>query len=144
MLGRWKNSRVAVKLFHGDQNEQAQTQFLRECSAHKGVQGIFFEFLSSVTGQWLDLRHPNIVQLLGICTSPLCVLTEWMGRGSLWSLLQSDMNLEWNMRLQFGVEVARGMNYIHRMGILHRSFLLSECFIPLLASHLQGHIVWLP
>jgi serine/threonine protein kinase len=38
------------------------------------------------------LRHPSLVQLLGVCTTsePLLIVTEYMARGSLLDVLRSE------------------------------------------------------
>jgi len=101
-LGKWKQTKVAVKQFWGLAESDTET-FVKECAMHHG------------------LRHPNIVQLLAVVTKPLCVLTEWMARGALFALLQdSATDLSWDLRLQFAAEIARGMVYVHSCGLLHR------------------------
>lgn len=37
------------------------------------------------------LRHPNIVQLLGVCVQPYAVITEFMANGALNKLLKYVM-----------------------------------------------------
>lgn len=54
----------------------------------------------------LSLRHPNCVALLGLCTSPPCLVTEYMDRGSLTDCLRAAREdpavaaaLTWQRRL---------------------------------------------
>lgn len=62
------------------------------------------------------MRHPNLVLFLGYCTTPdLCILTEYLSRGSLYHLLQSQGGKVLEPRVQWHValSVARGMAYLH-------------------------------
>ena len=50
-----------------------------------------------------SLRHPNIVQFMGLCTEPACIITELCGRGSLTDVIRkaraSPSSLPWDRRL---------------------------------------------
>jgi hypothetical protein len=50
-----------------------------------------------------SLRHPNIVQFMGVCTEPACIITELCGRGSLTDVIRSakasPADLPWTRRL---------------------------------------------
>ncbi|MBS1889984.1 MAG: protein kinase [Actinobacteria bacterium] len=61
------------------------------------------------------LRHPNIVLFLGACTKPpnFAIVLEYCSKGTLWSLLQSSVELSWEDRRRFALDTARGMNYLH-------------------------------
>jgi len=69
------------------------------------------------------LRHPNVVLLMGACTSPpnLCFITEFLAGGSLYDALHSK-KLQMNMTLfkKLARDIAQGMNYLHRKKIIHR------------------------
>lgn len=76
------------------------------------------------------LRHPNIVQFLGICLSPPCLVTEYCSKGSLTKLLfeaRTDptraLELTWQRRLGLLADAGRGVLYLHTHSpnpILHR------------------------
>lgn len=38
--------------------------------------------------------HPNITQLLGVCESPLCIVTEFVANGSLHSYIHSEYPMD--------------------------------------------------
>lgn len=62
------------------------------------------------------LRHPNILLFMGVVTSPhhLCIVTEFLPRGSLFGLLQrKTTKLDWRRRVHMAMDIARGMNYLH-------------------------------
>ncbi|KAJ9559368.1 hypothetical protein OSB04_013982 [Centaurea solstitialis] len=62
------------------------------------------------------LRHPNILLFMGVVTSPhhLCIVTEFLPRGSLFGLLQQNTTkLDWRRRIHMAMDIARGMNYLH-------------------------------
>ena len=50
-----------------------------------------------------SLRHPNIVQFMGLCTEPACIITELCGRGSLTDVIRrakaAPATLPWQRRL---------------------------------------------
>ena len=71
------------------------------------------------------LHHPNVVSLIGACLQPpfLCIVTEYIGGGSLYSLLHTEnqrIYLTWLVRI--ALDVARGMSYLHgsQPKIIHR------------------------
>eukprot|EP00992_Anisonema_acinus_P009446 TRINITY_DN5665_c0_g1_i2.p1 TRINITY_DN5665_c0_g1~~TRINITY_DN5665_c0_g1_i2.p1 ORF type:complete len:233 (+),score=42.60 TRINITY_DN5665_c0_g1_i2:1017-1715(+) len=72
-----------------------------------------------------SLTHPHIVLFKGACVDPphLCIVTELMNGGNLYTLLQDeDVDLEWGLRLRWARDVARGMMYLHSLhpAIVHR------------------------
>lgn len=70
------------------------------------------------------LRHPNIVQFLGACLEKtnLCLVTEFMDKGSLNVVLKKEPKLDWKTKLGIAIDSARGMLFLHlnTPPILHR------------------------
>ncbi|XP_074281537.1 uncharacterized protein LOC141606348 [Silene latifolia] len=97
--GLWCGSDVAIKVFSKEEYSQEVTSsFRQEVSLMK------------------RLRHPNILLFMGAVTSPqrLCIVTEFLPRGSLFRLLQrSKSKLDWRRRIHMALDIARGMNYLH-------------------------------
>ncbi|KAK4525777.1 hypothetical protein GAYE_SCF16G3686 [Galdieria yellowstonensis] len=111
--GRYHGTRVAVKTIRrGDQagdalaTEESVEQFKKEAELN------------------CKLRHPNIVLFMGICVEPsfVCIVTEFMERGTVRDLLLSKSRLEWNIRLNWALDTATGMAYLHSLEpcIIHR------------------------
>jgi serine/threonine protein kinase len=53
----------------------------------------------------------------------ICILTEYMARGSLYRILHDgNVELYWEIRRKFAIDAARGMNYLHSSDpiIIHR------------------------
>ncbi|MCL7021630.1 hypothetical protein MKW94_026876 [Papaver nudicaule] len=80
------------------------------------------------------LRHPNVLLFMGAATSPhhLCIITEFLPRGSLFQLLRRDTpTLDWKRRVQMALDVAQGMNYLHRHDppIIHRDLKSSNLLV---------------
>lgn len=80
------------------------------------------------------LRHPNVLLFMGAVTSPqrLCIVTEFLPRGSLFRLLQrSTAKLDWRRRVHMALDVARGMNYLHHYNppIIHRDLKSSNLLV---------------
>ena len=70
------------------------------------------------------IRHPNLVQLLGVCTRelPFSILMEFMPKGNLLDYLQSAEGKEIpSMSLVFmALQVASAMVYLESMHVIHR------------------------
>ncbi len=68
------------------------------------------------------VRHKHIVQLIGASTTPpkLCIVTEFMRRGSLLDYLHRHHPLRVGVQVKLALDVARGMDYLHRCNIIHR------------------------
>ena len=59
-----------------------------------------------------SLRHPNIVQFMGLCTEPACIITELCDKGSLTDVIRnaraSPSTLPWKLRL----DMVRGVGVV--------------------------------
>eukprot|EP00698_Gefionella_okellyi_P018817 TRINITY_DN5684_c0_g2_i1.p1 TRINITY_DN5684_c0_g2~~TRINITY_DN5684_c0_g2_i1.p1 ORF type:complete len:601 (+),score=97.36 TRINITY_DN5684_c0_g2_i1:208-2010(+) len=117
--GLWHGTEVAIKQMRIDEvlNDSFIGNFCREIA-----------LLS-------ELRHPNIVQFLGACMreSELCIVTEYMSRGSLFDVLHSadsvinkttpaDEPMDMAVLLRLATDCAQGMCYLHAREhpIIHR------------------------
>ncbi|XP_024934866.3 serine/threonine-protein kinase STY17 isoform X3 [Ziziphus jujuba] len=69
------------------------------------------------------IRHKNVVQFLGACTQHpnLCIVTEFMSRGSLYDFLHKQKGV-FNLAslLKVAIDISKGMNYLHQNNIIHR------------------------
>lgn len=80
------------------------------------------------------LRHPNIILFMGAVASPerLCIVTEFLPRGSLFRLLQKNTaKLDPRRRVHMAIDIARGMNYLHHCSppIVHRDLKSSNLLV---------------
>ncbi|XP_004512230.1 serine/threonine-protein kinase STY17 [Cicer arietinum] len=69
------------------------------------------------------IRHKNVVQFIGACTRPpnLCIVTEFMSRGSLYDFLHRQKGVfKLPSLLKAAIDVSKGMNYLHQNNIIHR------------------------
>ncbi|GER33397.1 kinase family protein [Striga asiatica] len=113
----WYGSDVAVKVFSKQEySDDVIYSFRQEVSLMK------------------RLRHPNILLFMGAVTSPqrLCIVTEFLPRGSLFRLLQKNgSKLEWRRRVHMALDIARGMNYLHHYNppIVHRDLKSSNLLV---------------
>jgi len=72
-----------------------------------------------------EIRHPNVLTFMGVCTIPpeVCIITEYMPRGSVYILLHdTSYTLTYDRVRKMALDTCRGMNYLHRStpAIIHR------------------------
>lgn len=63
-----------------------------------------------------EIRHPNLILFMGFCMTPqLCIVSEFMHKGSLFSIMRQANGLLLKPHLQatVAISVARGMGYLH-------------------------------
>ncbi|KAM0876668.1 hypothetical protein ACQ4PT_036026 [Festuca glaucescens] len=113
----WYGSDVAVKLFSSQEySEEMINTFRQEVSLMK------------------KLRHPNIILFMGAVASQrqLCIVTEFLPRGSLFRLLQKNTGkLDPRRRVNMAIDIARGMNYLHNSipTVVHRDLKSSNLLV---------------
>ncbi|KAI3913411.1 hypothetical protein MKW98_003890, partial [Papaver atlanticum] len=115
--GLWCGSDVALKLF----------------SKHGYSDDLLHSYRQEVL-LMKRLRHPNVLLFMGAVASPqhLCIVTEFLPRGSLYQLLQrSSQKLDWRRRVLMALDIARGMNYLHLCNppIVHRDLKSSNLVV---------------
>ncbi|KAL6908151.1 hypothetical protein ACP4OV_002321 [Aristida adscensionis] len=114
---QWYGSDVAVKVFSQQEySEEMISTFRQEVSLMK------------------KLRHPNTILFMGAVASPerLCIVTEFLPRGSLFRLLQKNAGkLDPRRRVHMATDIARGMNYLHHCSppIVHRDLKSSNLLV---------------
>ncbi|KQJ99862.1 probable serine/threonine-protein kinase DDB_G0267686 isoform X2 [Brachypodium distachyon] len=113
----WYGSDVAVKVFSKQEySEEMINTFRQEVSLMK------------------KLRHPNIILFMGAAASQqqLCIVTEFLPRGSLFRLLQKNTGkLDPRRRVNMAIDIARGMNYLHNSipTVVHRDLKSSNLLV---------------
>lgn len=66
-------------------------------------------------------RHPCVLGFVGATeTAPYCILTEWMGGGTLYHYLHSQKPYNPTMMSIAMYDIARGMQFLHSRHIVHR------------------------
>ncbi|CAM8915176.1 unnamed protein product [Rhodiola kirilowii] len=114
---QWYGSDVAVKVFSNQEfSDDLISSFRKELSLMK------------------RLRHPNILLFMGAVTvgHRLCIVTEYLPRGSLFQLLRKKtVNLDWRRRVNMAMDIAQGMNYLHHSNppIVHRDLKSSNLLV---------------
>ncbi|XP_011403964.1 PREDICTED: tyrosine-protein kinase ABL1-like [Amphimedon queenslandica] len=111
MKGRGVN--VAVKTFREETTDA--TEFLKEANVMKKV------------------KHPNLVQLLGVCTRelPFFIITEYMPKGNLLDYLRSTegKTLDAVVLVYMAQQVASAMAYLENMNMIHRDLAARNCLV---------------
>ncbi|KAL1533488.1 non-specific serine/threonine protein kinase [Salvia divinorum] len=97
---------VAVKVLRSEHlNNSLEAEFAQEVAILRQVQ------------------HDNVVRFVGACTKlpHLCIVTEYMPRGSLYEYLHKNHPaLKLPQLLKFAVDVCKGMEYLHQKDVIHR------------------------
>ncbi|XP_026443769.1 serine/threonine-protein kinase EDR1-like [Papaver somniferum] len=115
--GLWCGSDVAVKVFSEfEYSEDLLRTFRHEDSLMK------------------RFRHPNVLLFMGAVTSAkhLCIVTEFLPRGSLFQLLRRNPPaLDWKRRVLMALDIAQGLNYFHCYNppIVHRNLKSSNLLV---------------
>jgi len=67
--------------------------------------------------------HPNVCDLLGVCTqpgSPICIVTELLSEGSLVDLFNNGkIMIDAGLAVTIAKDIASGMSHLHKENILH-------------------------
>jgi hypothetical protein len=99
---RFREADVAVKMIESD-NTDAVREFLEEAML------------------LLDLPpHPHVIQPIGLCSKPLCVVMMFCERGSLSKVLASRSPPSLERRVAILRDVASGMHHVAREGLIHK------------------------
>eukprot|EP01118_Nematostelium_gracile_P005329 TRINITY_DN1677_c0_g1_i1.p1 TRINITY_DN1677_c0_g1~~TRINITY_DN1677_c0_g1_i1.p1 ORF type:complete len:586 (+),score=131.95 TRINITY_DN1677_c0_g1_i1:44-1801(+) len=101
--GKWRGGVVAVKQISGNFKAQEIENFKGEALVMTKLR-----------------PHSNVVQFLGITSEPLCIVTEFLEGGSLFSVLASDRNIDMRMVRMWIEGIAAGMLHLHSEGVFHR------------------------
>eukprot|EP00002_Diphylleia_rotans_P021020 TRINITY_DN4086_c0_g1_i9.p1 TRINITY_DN4086_c0_g1~~TRINITY_DN4086_c0_g1_i9.p1 ORF type:complete len:583 (-),score=171.43 TRINITY_DN4086_c0_g1_i9:525-2273(-) len=70
-----------------------------------------------------SIRHPNIVQLMGVCehSSGLYLVTELLPGGTLRKKLKNPaVEISWPTRINICIDLARALTFLHSKEIIHR------------------------
>lgn len=86
-----------------------------------------------------EFAHPNVLQLIGICSKPICIVTEYCENGNLREFLLQPIPISHNYLKTALICIARGMSYLHQLEIVHRdlscrNILLAKQFVPKIAD----------
>ncbi|KAM8888068.1 tyrosine-protein kinase ABL2 isoform 2-T2 [Synchiropus picturatus] len=120
-VGVWKkyNLTVAVKTLKEDTMEVEE--FLKEAAVMK------------------EVKHPNLVQLLGVCTlePPFYIVTEYMPHGNLLDYLRDCDQEEVNavVLLYMATQISSAMEYLEKKNFIHRDLAARNCLVG------ENHVV---
>jgi serine/threonine protein kinase len=99
--GRWQEQDVAIKhLSFDSEADESYRTLIKEA-----------QVLS-------QLRHPNVVNLYGVCLEPqrLCLVKEYLPGGALSERIQTLTPVQ---KQKIALEIAKGLSYLHSRQVLH-------------------------
>ncbi|XP_078739110.1 uncharacterized protein LOC144952535 [Lampetra fluviatilis] len=86
-----------------------------------------------------EIKHPNLVQLLGVCTRepPFYIVTEFMPRGNLLDFLRDCSRAEVTavVLLYMATQISSAMEYLERKNFIHRDLAARNCLVS------ENHVV---
>jgi len=100
--GEWRGVSVAIKMT-AIPDEPAKEELILEAKLMREIR-----------------PHKNITQFFGICPSPLCLVTEFVARGSLYDIIHSNEIIDEDTNFKIVEGIAAGMLHLHSEGIIHR------------------------
>lgn len=100
--GEWRGNDVAIKNLT-TANEKELQQFEEEFRVMRGLR-----------------PHRNIVQVMGVCTSPLAIVTAFVAGGSLYDLINSDEKINDQLQYKILKGITAGMMHLEAEKIVHR------------------------
>eukprot|EP01091_Cochliopodium_minus_P017693 TRINITY_DN6997_c0_g1_i1.p1 TRINITY_DN6997_c0_g1~~TRINITY_DN6997_c0_g1_i1.p1 ORF type:complete len:570 (-),score=212.55 TRINITY_DN6997_c0_g1_i1:52-1683(-) len=108
-LATWNSINVAVKTILNDKFKSKSSR----------------EIFTKEVGILCKLRHPNIVQFLGVCLKEenYSIISEYMSGGTLYNLIKSShLKKDEKIFYEISCSVCKGMIYLHDMEppIIHR------------------------
>jgi len=80
-----------------------------------------------------EMKHPNLVQLLGVCTRepPYYIITEYMPKGNLLDYLRASApnELGHTVLKYFAIQIAGAMSYLETKNFIHRDLAARNCLV---------------
>lgn len=99
------------------------------------------DFVDEVTIQY-DVKHDNIVLLIGICTTSLysCIVFELMDQSLADLLLNNRVSLDEKERQHIGRQIASALNYLHEKKIIHQDIKIDNVLVRALNQHYEAKL----
>ncbi|KAI0558547.1 serine/threonine protein phosphatase 2C Rhodoplastic [Gracilaria domingensis] len=69
------------------------------------------------------ISHPNLLPLLGACTSPpnYCTVSPWMDGGTMFDVLHAkSVKMSFERLIQLTLQFAKAMAHMHQLNLVHR------------------------
>jgi len=101
---QWRGQMVAVKEIRSENiTWEEKKKFIEEAEIMRNMK-----------------PHRNVVLFLGIIVNPFCIVTEFLGKGDLWSYLKTNSPMDWKLKLRIINDIALGMQHLMLEGVVHR------------------------
>eukprot|EP01104_Vermistella_antarctica_P011008 TRINITY_DN300_c0_g1_i1.p1 TRINITY_DN300_c0_g1~~TRINITY_DN300_c0_g1_i1.p1 ORF type:complete len:2319 (-),score=629.17 TRINITY_DN300_c0_g1_i1:43-6999(-) len=152
-VGRYKDDRVAVKTLPvttppipGSSSNAGGLSGGEPAVAKKPEQAGWMEWFEKEAYMMSKMKHPNIVQVKGVCLDPPMIVSEYVPLGNLYDFFERERSskggegeVSWHVRTAIALDIARAMQHMHSISppFVHGQLTGHNCLV---SSFTEGSV----